>query len=232
MKSRVLDEQWDLALADAGLSAAVCRRYDFDATDTDDGVGAVWFPPGEVLELSEHFPDAGCLEDANGPAHRSMHRIGVWPDTDASVVGARMRHELEHAVQWERLGPGIFRLYDVVHSVLSVKAAGLDGCAGMYINGIPSEQDANAAAAIFLRRHHTDRIDALCQDENSRQLACSLMPPEPVETLAARMVAYTWLFRNCCLGIMEEQEQSFDEALDAACPGAGAYWRRLDAALE
>jgi hypothetical protein len=231
MDPRVLDEQWSLALSDAGLSASACRRYDFRADETDDAVGAVWFPPSEVLSLTEHFPDAGLLEDANSPAHRSLHRVGVWPDTRAAVVGARMRHELEHAVQWERFGPGLFDVYDLVQSVLAVKAAGLDGCAGMYLNAIPSEQDANAAAAMFLRRHHTDTIDALCQDESSRQLACSLVGPETIETLPARMVAYVWLYRGLCLAVMEEQEKSFDQLLDIAFPGAGEYWRHLDAGL-
>ncbi len=226
----VLEEQWRLALCDAGVDGEICRLYEFDASETDDGVGAVWFPPGETLDLSAHFPDAGALDEANSAAHRARHRIGVWPDPRASVIGARMRHELEHAAQWERFGPGIFRLYDIAHSVLAVKAAGL-GCAGMYINAIPCEQDANAASAMFLRRHHTDTISGLCQDGDARQLACSLMGPEPIATLPARMVAHIWLYRDCCLGLVEEHEQSFDEVLEAAFPRAGAYWRRLDAHL-
>jgi hypothetical protein len=231
MDPRVLDEQWSLALCDAGLNPAACRRYDFAATGADDGVGAVWFPPGEELKLTEHFPAQSWLEDANSPANRGLHRVGVWPDARAAVVGARLRHELEHAVQWERFGPRLFDLYDVTHSVLAVKAAGLDGCAGMYINAIPSEQDANAASAMFLRRHHVDTIDALCQDDDSRQLACSLIGPEPLETLPARMVAYIWLYRAICLALAEQQGQSFDQVLDATFPEAGAYWRRLDAEL-
>jgi hypothetical protein len=231
MDPRVLDEQWSLALCDAGLNASACRRYDFGADETNDAVGAIWFPPAEVLELTEHFPDERRLEDANSPEHRSLHRIGVWPEARAAVVGARLRHELEHARQWERFGPGLFDLYDLVQSVLAVKAAGLDGCAGMYLNAIPSEQDANAAAAMFLRRYHPDTIDALCQDEGSRQLACSLVGPETIDRLPARMIAYIWLYRDLCLAVMEEQEESFDQLLDATFPGTGAYWRRLDAEL-
>ncbi len=231
MDQRVLDEQWSLALADAGMYPGKCRRFDFGASAADDGVGAVWFPPGEKLQLSAQFPDEEWLEDANGPANLGLHRVGVWPDARASVVGARMRHELEHAVQWERYGPGFFALYDVAHAVLAVKAAGLDRCAGMYINSIPCEQDANAASAMFLRRHHADTIDALCRDESSRQLACSLIGPEPIETLPARMVAYIWLYRAICLALADLQTASFDQVLDAALPGSGAYWRGLDSHL-
>jgi hypothetical protein len=231
MDRRARDEQWGLALSDAGLDAAACRRYDFGTNEVSDAVGAVWFPPGEVLELTEHFPAAEFLEDANDPAHRSLHRVGVWQDTRTAVVGARMRHELEHAVQWERFGAGLFYLYDLVQSLLAVKAAGLDGCAGMYLNAIPCEQDANAAAAMFLRRHHTDTIDALCGDEGSRQLSCSLVGPETIETLPARMIAYIWLYRDICVAVMEEQKHSIDELLDANFPGAGEYWRRIDAGL-
>ncbi len=231
MDPGVVDEQWSLAIADSGLAPEACRRYDLAASETESRLGAAWFPPGKVLELSEHFPDAELLDDANRPESRSRHRVAIWPDDRPSVIGARMRHELEHAAQWARFGPGIFRLYDVTHSVLAVRAAGLDGCAGMYINAIPSEQDANAASAMFLRRHHTDTIADLCHDDGSRQLACSLIGPEPIETLPARMIAYIWLFRDCCLGIMEREEQSFDQALEAAYPGAGEYWRRLDMAL-
>jgi len=231
MDQEVLDKQWELALADAGVDGETCRRYDFNPREVKSPLGAAWFPPGEVLELTDHFPDGDLLEDANSPESRGLHRVAVWPDRRESVIGARLRHELEHAAQWDRFGPGIFRLYDLAYSVLAVRAAGLDGCASMYINAVPIEQDANAASAMFLRRYHPDTIADLCLDAGSRQLACSLMGPERIETLPARMIAYIWLFRACCVGIMEEEEQSFDQALETAYPGAGAYWRRLDAEL-
>ena len=81
---------------------------------------------------------------------------------------------------------------------------------------------------MFLRRHHTHPIADLCHDHRSRQLACSLIGPERIETFPARMIAYLWLFRDICLGIMEEEDRTFDQAFEAAYPGARAYWRRLD----
>ena len=58
-----------------------------------------------------------------------------------------MRHELEHASQWDHHGQPIYGLYDLVLEVLAHKAAELEGCGGMYVNAIPAEQDANAAAS-------------------------------------------------------------------------------------
>jgi hypothetical protein len=78
-----------------------------------------------------------------GPAGR---RVAIWRDVDLPVFAGRLRHELEHARQWDRFGRSIFELYDLIRDELLPRKAGdLNGCAGMYVNAIPAEQDANAA---------------------------------------------------------------------------------------
>jgi hypothetical protein len=74
-------------------------------------LGAVWHPPGNVLVEDEQFPDPTQLDDANAPAHRNLHRIVVPAEPpDAITFAALVRHELEHARQFDALGRPIFRL--------------------------------------------------------------------------------------------------------------------------
>jgi hypothetical protein len=181
--TKELDAEWTAALIDAGIDREQTRLYVFDDAKGTDTSGAVWFRPGNDLVVDHHFPNKDYLADANKDEHRVLHRIAVWRGVELPILGARMRHELEHALQWDRYGYPIYALYDLVVEVLSHKAAGLEGCGGMYVNAIPAEQDANAAAAIFLRNHHSEAVEAVRQDVDSRMLACSLVGPEGLETL-------------------------------------------------
>ncbi len=211
MDARAMDERWiPFALGDAGLAAEQCRRYDFPEGEADSRLGAASFPPGEVLELGENFPDAGLLADADSSADLHLHRVAIWPDDRASVLGARMRHELEHAAQWERFGPGIF-------PPLQRRALGALGAGGgaRRVRRHVHQRDPERAGR--QRRlgdvpapppHAHDRRSL--HDDRWRRLACSLIGPEHIETLPAQMVAYLWLFRGICLGVVEEEDRTFD----------------------
>jgi len=232
MGCHAAEPQWRLALVDAGLSSASCRRYDFIGEQSNGDVGAVWFPPGDTIPLSHHFPDAARLADANDGEHIDLHRIGVWGCADPAALGARLRHELEHAIQWEQHKRPLFQLYDLLRDeILTRKIGGLAGCSGAYINAIPSEQDANAAAAMFLRKHHPQAVSDLCKDKDRQLLACSLVGPEAIETLPARMVAYMSLHRERCADVAKSRGHSFADVLDGTFPGAGGYWQRLSVDL-
>src|SRR5438045_9327773 len=96
-----IDSEWSAALDDAGLPRDRVRLYiQNDASSTDEA-GAVWFRPGDVLVRDSLFPDVGQVTDANHPDHRDLHRVAVWRDVDIAVLGARLRHELEHDSQWD-----------------------------------------------------------------------------------------------------------------------------------
>jgi hypothetical protein len=85
----------------------------------------------------------------------------------------------------------------------------------------PAEQDANAAASMFLRDHHAATIpDILAGDD--KQLACSIIPPEPHETLPMRMIAILAQFPEPCEAYAKTQQPglSFADLLELRCRGA------------
>lgn len=231
LESEELEAEWNAALQDAGFSPDRTRLYVVDAAQASDDVTfAVWHLPGRALVRDHEFPQPLDLRDANAPEHIDLHRVVVWRDTTAPILGALLRHELEHARQWDALGPGIFNLYDVIKlGVLPHKAGGLAGCGGFYINSIPAEQDANAAAAMYLESRHPEATQAI-RDSEQRNLACSILPPEPVATLQARMLAYLALFPSACAAYAAAEGTDFADLLDNRHSGSGAIWRALTAA--
>jgi hypothetical protein len=186
-----IDTEYQAALADAAIEPARARLYLAKAMGKRH-VGAVWHPPGDELVVSEQFPDASQRADANDPKHRDLHRI-VAPDepTDAVTFAALVRHELEHARQYDALGQAIFDLQQLLEGgVLPYRAVLLEGCAGSLINGVPTEIDANAAASVYVSARFTAEEVGALRGGDRRPLACSLVGPEQFETLPARMVAY------------------------------------------
>jgi hypothetical protein len=204
------------------------RLYVVDAAQaSDDATHAVWFRPGRKLVRDHEFPAPHDVRDANHPDHIDLHRIVVWRDASAPIVGALLRHELEHARQWDALGAGIFELYDLIkEGVLPYKAGALDGCAGVYINSMPAEQDANAAGAMYLSANHPDAASEI-RKSDQRNLACSLSPPEAHSTLPARMVAYLALFPSACAAYAAAEDAPFAQVLESTYPGTGALWERI-----
>lgn len=232
IEARVLEREWQAALAHAGLDAARVRRYDMEAVGGSaggSGAGAAWFPPGDDLRQGDNFPDASQLHEANAPENINLHRIVVRVDDDVAVTAARMRHELEHARQYDALRRSIFLLYDFLLRALAHRVGGLNDCAGHLINAIPSELDANAAASMHLRARHPDQIARICASEH-QVLACSLVGPEPFKTLPARMVAFAYIHRGRC----EEATvtgMTLAEILDDCYEGASELWVKLDEGL-
>jgi hypothetical protein len=89
-----------------------------------------------------------------------LHRIAIWRDLPQPVIGALLRHELEHAKQWEAHGMGLFRLHDVIKVALWRKVDSLP-FGGLVINFAPIEIDANAAAAQFAWSRDPDAVNEL-----------------------------------------------------------------------
>jgi hypothetical protein len=127
------------------------------------------------------------LREANG-AHRSLCRVAVWAERSIESLAALMRHELEHDRQLQRHGWSLQHLHDRAVEVLSEHAGGLPGSASLY-QQIPMEADANAAAAMFVRRRYgAVRIDALVSAEHHD--AAMYRPTEgplPIPSLPSRM---------------------------------------------
>jgi hypothetical protein len=126
--------------------------------------------------------------EANGEPGRSKRRVAIWTDHSEEGIAATLRHELEHTIQHEGQGRVLQRLHDEAFDVLCRIAGGLPGSNLLY-NMIPMEQDANAAAAVFVRSLFGDaRIDALVAsgDKHSAMFQ-SREGPQRVASMRERM---------------------------------------------
>lgn len=101
-------------------------------------------PAGEVK------PDTVLVFRAVGPERvdpyrLTAHRLAIWrelPGFPDAALGPMLRHELEHARRWERSGT---RFYEADERLRA--SVGHSGYAQL-----PTEREANAAAAAYARR--------------------------------------------------------------------------------
>jgi hypothetical protein len=228
-------DEWEAALEDAGLSGEECLVRLTDRSPTDTGRGAQWWEPGMTIEADENLVTEELAAELNSPENLHRHRVVVRrPLTSGPVAIAafsgKLRHELEHARQWNACGHAVFQLSELADWVLSRKLVGLPS-GRVFTNLKPLEQDANAASAVFLRRRMPDAIEALLDDPGDAPLARSLTPAGSPETLVTRMVAFLYLYEDLCAALEATWAIGFAEHLDEIAPGAGALWRTLQTPL-
>jgi hypothetical protein len=147
-----------LALEDAGLVAEQVRFFQLCELGTGH-VGAAWFRPHTDIESNDRgFPGEDAQrEEANSDENRKLHRIAIPAEPDDRVLfAALLRHELEHARQWDA-HVGIFDLHDFIeYDVLQEVARDLDGCGGGLINHDP-DRDGLQCGSVGLRRGPVQR---------------------------------------------------------------------------
>jgi hypothetical protein len=230
-----VEEEFEAALEDAALSHTECFVRLTDRSPTDTGLGAQWFQPGMTIDADANLVTEELAAELNSRQHRHRHRVIVRrPLTSIPVsiaaFSGKLRHELEHARQWNACGLPVFQLSEVADWVLARKVAGLPG-GRVFTNLKPIEQDANAASALFLSRRMPDAIESILNDPEHAPLARSLTPPGSPETLVTRMVAFLYLFEDLCSALEATWAIGFAEHLDQIAPGAGALWQTLKTSL-
>jgi hypothetical protein len=218
------------ALADADLASERVRFFHLIEIGKA-GMGAAWFRPYTSIEPDDPgFPgDDAQREEANNDANRALHRITVPAKPDGRVLfAALLRHELEHARQWDAQ-VGVFELQDFLEcEVLPEIAEGLDGCRGWLINTMPSEMDCNAAASVYIAGRFSDAEIHPIRNGPNRYLACSRLAPPPPETLPARMSAFAYIHREAVDRIAARRGYRAAMVLRSVHPQAQAYWARLE----
>lgn len=231
--------EWRRAVEHAGfaetdVSLWLCTGYDVD----NERPGAVYYKPHLEIE-DDRFLTAAEKQEAESDAYRQRHRVGIFEDfrcreddlgkTLLPVMGAMLRHELEHARQQAACGDDVLDIDDqFLDRALRIKAGGLRSSTDLY-NQKPIEQDANAAAALYLREYHVDHVDAILRGPCA-QLARSNTPPESLGTLLARTVACLFQFRDIC--VRDTGDIAFAKRLDVYDKRAGRLWRELEAGGE
>lgn len=221
-----LEAEWEAALADAGISHAAARLYTFPVgVDLGGGRQAVYQAPGEaiVTPAEQRF-----LEVLN--EQLDVHRVGVAQDLAPEIAAAVMRHELEHARQFDCLGPGIFRVQDLIATACWEKIGRAPRGGGVLINASPPELDANAAAARFAWSRHAGLVTTYLSTANAPHevLFRYESGPEPVSTLLWRALAYAATIADLCEAVaLRHLGRPFGSVVEDYCPGGNALWDRL-----
>jgi hypothetical protein len=235
MSEAEIREECDAALADAGLTREQVRFFPLAGLNIGTW-GAAWFRPHtDIQDGDRGFPgDHAQRAEANSEENRDLHRIAIPAEPqDRATLAALVRHELEHARQWDAM-LGIFDLHDFIeHDLLPEVAGGLGAeCKpGALINTIPTEMDCNAAASVYISQRFSPAEAQAIRDSDRRALACSLLPPPPAETLPARMVAFAFVHRAAVERHAERRGFSVALILGSVDGDAPALWARLEAGL-
>jgi hypothetical protein len=171
-------------------------------------------------------------DEANSEDDRVLHRITIPAQpSDCATFAALVRHELEHARQYDA-GVGIADLHDFIeYDVLPEVAGGVNGCPGALINSIPTEMDCNAAASVYISDRFSTTEVELIRKGDRRALGCSLIPPAPPETLPARMIAFAFVYREAVERHAKRRGHSIASILGAVHGYAPALRARLDEGL-
>ncbi len=230
MDTEQIEREWEAATAHVGLATPSVLRMT-DQAPSDTGRGAQWWEPEWVIDPDQHLVTEGLADELNAPPLRSVHRVVVRRPAESDPVAiarfaGKLRHELEHARQWEACGRVVFQLSELADRALAAKISGLPR-GRVFTNLKPVEQDANAASAMFLRKRWPDAVDPLLRHEEDAPLARSLTPPGPLETLPARMIAFLYLYHDLCAALVTGW--TFAEFLETIVPGARKLWQALDA---
>jgi hypothetical protein len=167
------------ACRDAAIEPATCVVWIVDAPRPEASTPIAYLQPaGAVRRDTVQVFRAVGAERAR-PFEGSAHRFALWrhhPGLPEAALGPMLRHELAHAVRWEKSGT----LFYEADERLRVAAGG-----SAYAQ-LPTEREANAAAAAYAR--HTLKRVELAELAATPELAGLLAasPPADVvrETLA------------------------------------------------
>ncbi len=164
-----------------------------------------------------------------GAVHRNTHRIVVRDFSTARIALGRLRHELEHARQYDRC-PDVYLAMGFIQSTIA-RAFGqldlpcLDGSAALY-NVLPHEEDANRAAARLTEAHLGPPSDGDLTGTDAPLFRNNL----PVEeaTLARRLLATAALFPSAFEWVAQERGETVQDLLGRFGPDSEVAWGTLD----
>jgi len=228
----IAEELWNEAIADSGLDVAKLHRFDA-ARGVVEGAGAHWWSP----EVSVHEPPVQLeltSEDAAAADRAPLlekHRVAtapienLEPRVGEALLAAKLRHELEHARQWEICGPEPFMLMQLALKVHRRKTGGT--IYGAFRNQIPIEDDANTAASLFVRKLRPDSVEDLRLHEAYGPLVRATLGPASPETLVVRMVGFLFHYRDIIRDVQGGGAMSEARYVGLFAQSAVAAWQAL-----
>jgi hypothetical protein len=221
---------WALACADAEYEQNTQTALYLVGGEAGNGPAALHVEPEfEVCADPDWALGPKQIADANSSTRRGAHRILVREFQSARVALGRLRHELEHARQYDRC-PDLYRGMGLPQDALSRaveerRPPSMEGSACLY-NLLPSEEDANRAAAQLATAHFGPPSEADLATTNA-PLFRDASPVHP-DTLARRLLATSALFPDAFAWVAEQRETPVDALLERQLgPDAPAAWRSL-----
>jgi hypothetical protein len=193
--SETLDDEWAAALAHAGFASERAVLFVVDGERPDNDEYASHAAPGQWVQSSSELWGYEERELANRPASRDLHRIAIWKPCDETqreiaLFGTLLRHELEHARQWETCGRVVSSLDLIIALVHAAKYAG-SKIPGSAYNAKPNEQDANASARLYLLDRHPAVAESVFSHPIGEAIRSALTPGDPA-SLPERITEYLY----------------------------------------
>ena len=220
-----LREEFSAALDDAGLPDSA-DLFLLPGSEAPSGEAAMFSPRGRTAPR-RFFTDGELTVRDESNDDLRKHRVFLRKDDHPVLLAAGLRHEVEHARQFEAHGDAVVAVeQSFLIPALRERFKGR-GASDLY-DLLPSELDAHAAASVFVRRRHEARIEeaeTLGPDGSCPRAILSRLGPEPLDTLPRRTAFYAMLFRDLVDDwANREHGTSFGEAIDLHLRGAAALW--------
>jgi hypothetical protein len=180
------DEHLELlaqALADAEVAENTTTLFRVEGSPQAGESEVVYIPPPHAWR--DNYPLLARVGSELLQEHNGLHRFAVYYEIDDAPLGAlatELRHEAQHAVQFNQYGPNFVELNQLLRDL--VRSTG-----GANYEAIPSERDANAAAADYAVEHYAHDLGAMASDQRFCQYTVEIAQ---VEDLLAETVAMVW----------------------------------------
>jgi hypothetical protein len=193
---------------------------------------AFYVKPGAVAVTDANMPlTAAQLTRFNGSA-RPSHRVGVYDEPNPILLGAKLRHELEHVVQQEQ-HPDVLTLGELLMHALGDLYGGGGPASGCVYGAMPHERAANDYAARFVRAIFADDDVSHLQRDQQIGALLGLGNPEPRDGLGRRSLACAALNAQAVESQASELGLNLDALTRRAVPDVTDPWLllRQDVAL-
>ncbi len=220
---------WKEACRDADYMAGVQAVLYIVPSSAENHHPALHVEPGSAVHSESDWPlDRTQIADANSPAKRGTHRIFVREFQSPRVALGRLRHELEHAHQFDR-STNVYRTMEIVQDAVGrafeeAGSARRQGSATLY-NLLPSEEDANRAAARLTTAYFGPPSD----EDFSGGDAVLFRDDSPIhpDTLSRRLLTMCALFPTALSWVADRRRQTVEKLLVQLGPEALPAWALL-----
>jgi hypothetical protein len=171
------------ALEDADVDEATTALFRIAAA-VHDGEAEVAYlappSPGRINYAAMQAVGSDVLHDYDG-LHRFLAYVEI-PDAPLSAIATELRHEAQHARQFNLYGPHFVDLDRILRDLVRT------GGAAAY-EQLPSERDANAAARAFALEQYADDLARMTGDARFRQYTVEV---DAADDLVGETLALIW----------------------------------------